>query len=76
EDRPECLQRHHVGRRDFSDETVILCANCHACVSDPATDQQTPRGTPSEILWAEGLATLFTERARYLRRRLHAQPHG
>jgi hypothetical protein len=34
ENDPFCLELHHIAGRAYSDETVILCSNCHKKQSD------------------------------------------
>lgn len=69
ERRVECLELHHVAGRYFADETVILCANCHRCVSDPAEDQKTPKEAIPEIRFLQGWRDLLEERIRHLQSR-------
>ncbi len=43
----ECLDKDHLAGRKYSDEVVILCANCHRKRTDSQKDQ--PPGLPGPV---------------------------
>lgn len=51
DDRPHCLEAHHIAGRKFDDDTVIVCRNCHRDLSDVQKDH--PRQQTNELHIAE-----------------------
>jgi hypothetical protein len=35
---PRCLELHHIAGRQFADEVVVVCCNCHRKLSDMQKD--------------------------------------
>jgi hypothetical protein len=56
---PRCLERHHIVGHRYHTDTVIVCGNCHAKLSDDQLDY-TPRGRkpPKDKLGVIGLFLL------------------
>lgn len=42
-----CLEAHHIAGRAYSEDTVILCRNCHRKVSDDQKDH--PKGSAMPV---------------------------
>jgi hypothetical protein len=63
ENDDRCLELHHIAGRAHSDDTVILCRNCHRKVSDDQKDHpkcsDKPGMTQSIGYQHLGLADLF-----------------
>lgn len=64
EDRPETLEAHHIAGRKFDPETMIVCRNCHRCLSDVQKDHPKPQTEPVHMLegighYLLGLADFF-----------------
>lgn len=64
EANPCCLQLHHLAGKDYGDELVCLCGNCHSKVTDKKANKPAPE-YPSKLdqigHWLIGLATLLFE---------------
>ncbi len=71
-DDPLALQLHHIAGRACGDELVIVCGNCHPCLSDLQKDHPPRLGNPPSdhvriAHFLLGLADLFEMLVKRLR---------
>lgn len=50
ESRGNALEAHHIAGQKFDDETMIVCRNCHRCLSDDQKDHPKPQTEPVHVL--------------------------
>jgi hypothetical protein len=76
EDDWRCLDLHHVAGREYGDDVVIVCRNCHARLSDAQYDHPEKIWEPPErrerdghalLGWADIMARIVTELRRLAR---------
>jgi hypothetical protein len=68
---PHCLELHHLAEFGFSDETVIVCRNCHRKLTDKQKDHpptgSEPGSTETIGRFLLGITDLFELLIRKLR---------
>mgnify|MGYP003136612480 CR=1 FL=1 len=45
-----CLELHHIAGKDYGDDLVIVCRNCHRKLSDRQRDHLEPAGPETSTL--------------------------
>lgn len=73
ETNPHCLELHHPGGGDYSDETIIQCRNCHRKSEDARKDHPAQIADPPDLVERVGhlllgLADLFVQLVKILRK--------
>jgi hypothetical protein len=58
EDHWECLELHHMGGKNNSEFTVIICRNCHRKLSNLQKDHPKQDQPPKDLLEAIGIFLL------------------
>jgi hypothetical protein len=72
-----CLERHHIGGRNFDEATAILCRNCHRKQTDDQKEHPKPGSSPPNLFdraghFLLGLADLLESLVRKCREYGHA----